>query len=405
MPDNGLSLRETHREDPREALRQLPGALQLPLTFLTGKALKGQSGPRMTPTFHLLAAMTSLGTGVALAALSLAAARWWSLPGLLAGWAVTLHGLRNLRMMMFHQCAHRNMWGRRRPDRLLGRVLGGLLLVQGFDAYSREHVVDHHAGHHMTLRDPTVQAFLLTLELRPGMSRGHMWRVLLRKLFSVAYHARFLGARLHAYWSTTGSAARVLTVLCYGALAIFLTWAGLWGAFLVCWVVPLTVLFQISNTLRLCVKHTFPPPDADPGVRKGREHFASLTNAIFLCHPPPKPGLRGARRWAAWTMWWAELAVVQFPSRYLVLTGDTVCHDFHHRHPRSKEWADYVFARQRDVDDGHPGWPPYQEAWGLVPAINRVFDSLSGADPFVYDVSRIRHTSAGRRAVFLAFDD
>ncbi|WP_030720072.1 fatty acid desaturase [Streptomyces griseus] len=402
---HGADAPDTERADPREALRRLPGPLQLPLTCLIGKAYRGQRGPALTPTFHLVGALGSLTAGVALGSWALAAMpalSWWPVPLLAVSWAVTLHGMRNLRMMVFHQCAHRNMWRRKVPDQFLGHLLAGLLLIQAFDAYSREHVKDHHAVHHMTLRDPTVQAFLLTLGLRPGMTRLRMWHIVLRKLVSPAYHLRFLVARLRGYWATASTSGRAMTLVAYTTLAAALTWWGTWTAFLVCWLVPLTVLFQISNTLRLCVKHTFPQPGS---TSRGKEHFASLTNAIFLCSTPPARALTGPPKWRAWLRWWGGLLLVHFPSRYLVLTGDTVCHDYHHRHPMSREWADYIFSRQRDIDCGHPGWPPYQEAWGLVPAINRVFDSLTTADPDVYDVARIEHAAEGSRAAFLAFDD
>jgi len=94
---------------------------------------------------------------------------------------------------------------------------------------------------------------------------------------------------------------------------------------------------------------------------------------------------------------------VHAPTRYLVLTGDTVVHDYHHRYPSSREWADYLFARKRDIEAGHKGWPEYHEVWGLVPAINYVFDSLAVADPAEYDIARLPHVS--KRELFAAFDD
>ncbi|MFD0382009.1 hypothetical protein ACFQ2B_04965 [Streptomyces stramineus] len=41
--------------------------------------------------------------------------------------------------------------------------------------------------------------------------------------------------------------------------------------------------------------------------------------------------------------------------------------------------------------------------WGLVPAINYVFDSLAAADAEEYDVTRLR--SVSKRELFAAFDD
>src|SRR6476659_9431748 len=95
--------------DVRESMRRLPSLLQLPLTYLTGKPHTGQRGPKLTPTFHLVTALGSLGIGLTCSAAALSGAN----PLLLVlGWAITLHGMRNLRMLIFHQCAHRNMWGK-----------------------------------------------------------------------------------------------------------------------------------------------------------------------------------------------------------------------------------------------------------------------------------------------------
>ncbi|TGZ12631.1 hypothetical protein DV517_67150 [Streptomyces sp. S816] len=55
---------------------------------------------------------------------------------------LTLHGLRNLRMMVYHQCSHRNMYRRKRLDTVIGRAISSLLVVQNVERYSREY-----AGH------------------------------------------------------------------------------------------------------------------------------------------------------------------------------------------------------------------------------------------------------------------
>ncbi|GAB7045434.1 stearoyl-CoA 9-desaturase [Catenuloplanes indicus] len=384
----------------RDSMRQLPGVLQLPLTFLTGRPYSGQRSLHLTPTVHLLTAGASIAAGLALTAGALGGGGWWLLL-LLPGWAGTLHGARNLRMMIFHQCAHRNMWARRGPDALAGRIVAGLLVVQHFERYSAEHVADHHALHHMTLRDPTVQAFLVSLQLRPGMTRPQMWRRLLGKIFSPVFHARFLWARIRSYAHSAAPAERLLTGGFYAGLAVLATLLGGWPLLLLGWLLPMTLFFQVSNALRLCVKHTFPSPDVTQ--RRGKEYFASLTNAIFIGEPAPSPRLRGPAAARAWLRWWARMLLVHFPARYLVLTGDTVCHDFHHRRPMSRQWADYIFAREEDVRSGHRGWPPYREIWGLVPAISLVLESLSQADPAEFDPALL--AGASDRELFAAFDD
>ncbi|WP_371496276.1 fatty acid desaturase [Kitasatospora sp. NBC_00374] len=385
----------------RDSMHTLPGVLALPLTFLTGKPHTDQRPVRLSPTAHLLNALISIGCGLAVTGAALTLAGGW-LALLPVGWAMTLHGMRNLRMMIFHQCAHQNMWARPRPDRVLGRIIAATLMIQHFERYRTEHVADHHALHHMTLRDPTVQAFLVSLELRPGMTRRQMWRkVLLGKLASPSFHARFLVARARSYWSTASRTERTLTLTGYAAAAALAGWLHGWTFLLVAWVLPLTFFYQLSNTLRLCVKHTF--PSADTTERRGKAYFGSLTNAIFLGERAPAPGLPLPRRLLGWTRWWARMLLVHFPARYLVLTGDTVCHDFHHRHPMSRRWAGYIFERAADDRTPGRGWPPYREVWGLVPAVNLVFDSLAAADPAEYDPARLAEVSG--RELFAAFDD
>ncbi|WP_265291722.1 fatty acid desaturase [Streptomyces sp. SHP 1-2] len=384
----------------RESMRALPRVFALPLTLLTGRPHAGQRPVHYTPTRHLLNAATSVACGLALSGTALRAAGW-ALLLLLPGWAMTLHGARNLRMMIYHQCAHQNMWRRRRADTALGRALAALLLVQDFGRYSAEHVGDHHALHHMTRRDPTVQAILVSLELRPGMSRRRMWRRVLGKTVSPWFHTRFLLARIRSYFSFASTGWRLASLTGLAVVAALATWLHLWLFVLLAWVLPMTVLFQISNVLRLCVKHTFPAPGQT--VRRGKPYFASLTNAIFIGEAAPPPGLPPLRRWAAWTRWWTRMLLIHFPSRYLVLTGDTVVHDFHHRHPMTKDWANYLFGREEDHRRGSPGWPGYHEVWGLVAAIDLVFDSLRDADPDEYHPDRLAEVN--HRELFMAFDD
>jgi hypothetical protein len=383
----------------RDSMR-LPRPLQLPLTLFTGKPYTGQRRVSLRPTTHVVAAAVSIGGGLAASAVGWTQGTWWLLL-LLPGWALVLHGMRNLRMMMYHQAAHRNMWNKRRADRILGRIIAGLLIVQDFDRYAEEHTIDHHAIHHMTVRDPTVQAFIIGLGLTPHMTREQMWRRLYGRLLSPTFHARFLWGRVRSYTHPATKRVIVVTVICYGVGLAAATALG-WLAFVaVAWLLPLTYFFQVSNVLRLCVKHTFPPPSMTD--RRGRSYFAGLTNAIFIGEAAPEKSVGGARRIAAWLRWTARMLFVHAPSRYLVLTGDTVVHDFHHRFPMSRDWANYIFAREENLAGGHSGWPVYKQVWGLRSGIDVVFASLAAADPGEYSAERIGEVSD--RELFTAFDD
>jgi hypothetical protein len=383
----------------RDSMNAAPRLLALPLTMLTGKPHTGQRPLHLTPGRHLAMATCSMALGLVLSFVALRAGGWWSLL-VVAGGSITLHGARNARMMVYHQAAHRNMWARSTRDRVVGRIVAGLLMVQDFSRYAAEHVQDHHAINHMTVRDPTVQAFLIGLELSPGMSRRAMWRHLLwRKLFSPAFHLSFLIGRIQSYFAPASWPIRIVTAAVYLGVAAASIVFDFWLFLLLAWVLPMTFFYQISNTMRLLVKHTFPDPAQTE--RRGKAYFASLTNGIMMGEAAPAPGM--THQFWAWTRWWARMLTIHFPARYLVLTGDTVVHDFHHRRPMSRDWANYIFARQADQDSGHGGWPPYREVWGLLNGMNIVLDSLSRADPVEYHRDRIQGVS--KRSLFSAFDD
>lgn len=380
------------REDPRATMSVLPGILQIPLTALTGRPAPGQKAWRLTATHHLLGMIVSTSVGVISSALAVRGGFWLLL--LIPGWAMTLHGLRNLRQMVFHQCGHINFYGNERLDAAIGRVLSTLLLVEGYARYRKEHVVDHHSARHMTLYDPTVKALLITVGLRPGMRRQDCQRALLKTLFSPYLHLRFFIARVHSHFASASTVQRIATSLYLLILGTVVTVAHIWLVFLVAWVIPLAVFYQAASILRLAVKHVFPSPG---GPRRGKEHFASLTYGVFLGEPVPVPADRISGRIWAWTRWTLRMLFVHFPARYMVLTGDTVCHDYHHRHPRSTQWANYIFAREDDILRGHAGWPAYREVWGFTAALNLMFDSLTQADPQEFSVDRLVPANGGRR--------
>ncbi|WP_067687367.1 fatty acid desaturase [Nocardia jejuensis] len=386
--------------DPRESMRRLPVHWQTPLTMLTGKPYDGQPAIRLSVTHHVAGCCASMGLGVGVTALALWLGTWWIVSAMV-GMAVTLHGMRNARMMVFHQAAHKNLYRRERLDAAIGRACSAILLVQNFSQYRREHTSEHHSRHHMTLRDPTVQAFLIGLGLTPGMTRRQMWRRMLRKVLSPAFQLRFAISRLCSFWIGADTPERAIALGFYGS-AIFLSVAtGSWEVFVIGWLVPLFPLFQIVNTLRLCVKHTFPAPGNENIA--GKERMAALTNAIFLGEATPARGQGAIRATVAWTRWCGRMVFVHAPARYLVLTGDTVCHDFHHRYPRHKAWFDYISEREIDSHTTGSGWPEYTQVWGLAQAISHVFDSLARADSSVFDRTRIEGISS--RALFTAFDD
>lgn len=388
--------------DPRETMRALPRFIQYPLTLFTGKPLAGQKSLSWwTPGFHLATAALSMAVGVGISCTALILGAYWLLL-LLPGWAVTLHGMRNLRMMIYHQCSHRNMYRNRRLDTVIGRATSSLLIIQNFARYSREHVSDHHAAHHMTLRDPTVQAFLVSLNLHPGMTHAAdvapgpgqaVLAVVPPQLHGGA--CPFVLARLrpggegdqpHAVRGC-GGGHRGDGHLAYAAHRLVRPAAS---------AVP-----GEQHPAAVCEAHL---PRAASRSAPGQGIFRQSHQRDIHRRTGSFSGSAGSETRGGLVRLDSPHAVrARASTRFLVLTGDTVVHDFHHRYPSTPKWANYIFERQADADRGSPGWGPYKQVWGIVPAINLVFDSLSAADPEEFDIKRLREVS--KRELFAAFDD
>ena len=366
--------------EPRESMRVLPGWLQPFLTWLTGKPLAGQRPWRLKPGHHLAASILPLLTGIG-ASIAVIEAGGPYLVALLVCWLLTTHGVRKLRTMILHQCSHGNYLGRKRIDTLLGEAIAILVVSQDYEDYKREHVGDHHSSSHMTMKDPTAQFVINTMMCCTDMTRAELWRRLLLTAISPGYHARALSGRFLSHWhrSSPGHVVAFVAALMIQGGLVYVT--GSWMTYLLAWVVPLSILFNVSALLRLACRHVFPPMGQ---VRKGRAAVAGYTHGIFLGDPVPTAVQSRPRAVTSWSLWWFRLFFVHVPARLFVLVGDGPCHDYHHRYPRSKNWANYPFARADDLAAGHPGWPPYTEVWGLRAAIDAVFASLRRADPQIY---------------------
>ena len=205
------------------------------------------------------------------------------------------------------------------------------------------------------------------------MSVAALWRHLRRTLVSPGFHAQFLSARWRANFEA-GVGRGILALLPLAALIVAGLISGAWGPLIVAWVAPLTVGYHAAALLNFASLHMW--LNRDPGAT-GRQAMVGLSHGRFAGEAAPVGG-----PCFAWLRWWGRMLCVHLPARVAVLVSDLPAHDYHHRHPSCSNWASYLFTRQRDLEDGCPGWSEeYTEAWGLLPAINRVFKCLSTAPP------------------------
>lgn len=362
-------------EDARASwFETFPAFTQGFLTWLSAKPHVGQPPSTHSPTGYLAASAGTIAAGLAMFFLG-ASLDSWALR--IIAIALVTSGLRKLQVVVFHHCSHGTVFRSRLANTVLGESISAIVLIKSFAAYRRDHIRHHSSKHLLTDADETVQFLVYFARLEPGLTRRQLWRRMLLNFANPLFHLRWLSDRVVSCFLVDGGPWRIARVAYWLVLLSVVTWAGAWRGFALAWVLPLTVCYNVSATLRLAAEHRWP---TNAAVRsRARDFVCETTVAVFLGAPLPR--VTGWRRLYALPVW-ALRMVGHLLARVLVLVGDTPCHDYHHRRPSSREWPNAIFARQADLERGCPGYPQnYGEVWGLFRAIDEGFARLSTVDP------------------------
>ena len=359
---------------------RLPACLQPLLTWVTAQPAPGERVLERPPHFYLWEALGRTGAGVVLAGIAV----WSHLAAngvlLLLGWILATSGLGFFQVVIFHHCAHGTVFRTREWNRRVGRLVSALLLFKYFDDYAREHMLHHSPRKLLTDEDEFADFIFGMCRLTPATEKRELWGRIIIVLFSPAFHTKFLLRRLSA---SLGSRDRVHNAI--GA-SVWLSAFAVAAAtdqlvlFLVAWVFPVTVLLQMATVLRILCEHRFPSPALI--ANRDKAFMCHATGGVFAGSPVPRRRANSLLGLFEWTRWWAEMLVVHLVTRLVVLVGDAPCHDFHHRHPASRKWTNYIHSRQIDRERGCPGFPVgYIESWGLFTAIDENLATLAATRP------------------------
>jgi len=364
--------------DPRESMRCLPWWMQLSLTVITGKPYRGQQPSRWTLWQYLIGTLGCLIVGLLLSILAT------HRPGLglllPLGWLLTTGSMRTLQVVVMHHCSHVNVTGNKSIDTYMGQWISILLMIQDFDSYTSAHRIHHSLKGHLTTKDETLIFLFKQLKLRPGMSKQECWRTLYQALWSPRFHLDFLYRRFRACFLSASLSHNIeaYSFWFFVLRSVFVMHMEL--PFLLGWVIPMTLLYQICTCLRLIVEHEF--PELQLLTDRDKRFVAEATKAVFLGDPTPNPSLEGSPKFLAWCRWWLRLLFIHVPCRFMILPGDTPVHDFHTRHPGNDDWVNAIWLREAELVAGCVDWPLlYEEHWGLGTAIDATFESISQLPP------------------------
>ena len=360
----------------RASYQRFPRWTQHLWTWITGKALPGQDSlVRLNPYTYLTCDLIALVAGIASAWWIVASGPAWAWALLPLCWILTTSASRVCSTVVAHHCVHSRFTRKIPTDRMMAQVLSTLVCTEDADQYYEDHINLHHRkATFATLADPTIQ-HLLMLGFRPGMTNRALWRRLAWVVVSPKFHVHFLYTRLAQNLVRSAPYRRVIALVYLGTAVGLVAWQGAWLAFALAVLVPLIPLYQIVALLEFLSEHAwFKAKDEGLG---GRAFHVSHSWGRFTGDALPDPGLPRIAAVRAWIRWIVRLALYHLPARILVVPGDLSQHDFHHRFPSSAHWVRAAYARQQDIDAGHPRWPAYTDVWGLAVAIDHVFTILS----------------------------
>jgi fatty acid desaturase len=362
--------------DPREEMaRRLPSFLQGFLTWLTAMPAPGATRGERTPLRHLVAALGWTAAGLALGAAAFADRRL-GLALLAPALLFVSCGLGLFQVVIFHHCSHGTVFRTRERNRQVGRAISALLLFKHFDVYQREHMIHHSAKKLLTAEDEFAQFVFDMCGLEAGMAKSEMWRRIVVNLASPLFHGRFLWRRVKASLGSHDRAHNLLGIVAWGLSFGVAAALGVLVPFLVLWVLPVSVLLQIATVFRILCEHRF--PDARLIEARDKLFVCLATTGVFPGAMPPRADEPLLIRLGGWIGWWAEMLTVQLFVRLFVLVGDAPCHDYHHRRPATRRWTSYAQARQKDREEGCPGFPVnYCDSWGLFRTVDHNLATLA----------------------------
>lgn len=369
---------------------RLPGwrPLQAFITLVTGAPHRGQrplvrKGPRLCAlgSFTVLAVSVGLGAAAVLMLTTpfSAAPRLWAVPAVALSVVVSSGSFRAMHNFVLHHASHGDFG---RHSRLVGDAAGVVGMTQSFSDYRRDHLV-HHSALTSEL-DPDQQA-LAALGFLPGLPRAAYPRLLRRALLHPAPLLHTVGGRLRGCLSARPHRLRPFVFLAvHGSLllaAVAWSWSTAWEgpvlAWVVAWLLPLTLGHHISTVLYALGLHAWYRQSSGPGW----SGFAEKTGARFFADNCPAKTGKGPVRLIQWARWWLRLLFWHLLVARVLVIGftDNGCHDAHHADPggRRFDWCNAAYARSALLAQLPQARVHFWHTWSLDGAIRQNFDQLA----------------------------
>lgn len=362
----------------RNSMRVLPGFTQPFWSWLTAKPLVEELDNKksLKPMHHILFSSSLIAIGTVLAGVGYLCGNFllW-----LLGFALATGGIKQMQVMICHNCAHDMVFESAWKNELAGTMISGLFILKPFEIYKKEHVLHHSSKALLTHRDDTLSFLQSVVGLKPSDSVEAMWIKLVTRALSPVVILRSAWGRLSSTATAPNKKVAALTLAFWAATSLIAAVTGWIDVFMVAYVVPVFAGYHISSTFRLAAEHTW--PSIDVLKRRGVDFICESTTAVFVGEKLVLPSGAGfMMRGGCILFWLVKMLTFHLFVRIFIMVGDTPCHDFHHRRPRSKDWPNYITARELDKRSGCKPFPKnYIDCWGYIASVTTNFRNFQRA--------------------------
>jgi len=344
--------------EPRITMARLPGFMQPFLTWMTGMPLPDEE-PLIfwTPNKLIILTLLKISIGIAIGVVGLSKPLWLAIPIILVSWMMVTGGMRMFYVVIEHSCTHNNCGSTPLINRIIGETISILLWTTTYDGFQKGHQVHHNSTR--KAEDPDAQ-FLVTTGFVPDLSAQDFWRLFFAKLVSPLFHFRYLVERMKSNLYS-GKVRGLLSLIFTLLLLTFVSMSDIWWEWIILWLVPSTVLFQMSSLVNYISEHRWPESESDYQLTRSQLSYGRFCGERV---PSEQPWSFSCLK--QWVVWWLRLILVHVPYRTAVLVGDLPQHDLHHRRAGS-DWSNAAYVRRDDIHRKSNGeyWE-YTNEWGTM---------------------------------------
>lgn len=341
-------------------------------TWLTGKEIQGRDIKRNVSAIECTAWSTLIYLAGIAASITIVIAELsplWLILSILA----TISAARYIVATVIHHGVHSAIFHSERNNRILCEILSTLTIVQPYDSYKKFHVHEHHGKNFSTTEDKDLAA-IYTLGIKPGVPVKHMMILLLWQCVSPKFHLSYFWGRLRSNLFQAPLYRRTMLVLWFALLAAIAWYVGA-KAFIIGFVIPITVMYQVCSLIHLLTEHAWILRTENEKVR---DSHIKNSHARFCGQELPSTNLKGFQWLKAWSHWWAAHLFLHLPTRLLVVQGSLIVHDWHHRAGTNRNWTQSIQLREVDVQrEAAQGMYTYTDIWGIDNVIKEVLVRIS----------------------------